>query len=91
VAATPTLQAERNVNWELALDKHLPNEAGVLGANLYLRRTEDFIERRTATRRRPLGRAPLQRRHGPPLGPGTRRQAEGRAPSAGKGPRCAAI
>ncbi|MBK8525341.1 MAG: TonB-dependent receptor [Betaproteobacteria bacterium] len=43
-----TLQAERNLNWELALDKHLPNETGTLGANLYVRRTEDFIERRTA-------------------------------------------
>lgn len=44
----PTLRAERNINWELALDKHLPNEAGTLGANVYVRRTEDFIERRTA-------------------------------------------
>lgn len=42
------LQAERNLNWELALDKHLPNEAGTIGANIYVRRTEDFIERRTA-------------------------------------------
>lgn len=42
------LQAERNINWELALDKHLPNEAGTVGANVYVRRTEDFIERRTA-------------------------------------------
>lgn len=41
------LRAERNLNWELALDKHLPNEAGTLGANVYVRRTEDFIERRT--------------------------------------------
>lgn len=42
------LRAERNLNWELALDKHLPNEAGTLGTNVYLRRTEGFIERRTA-------------------------------------------
>lgn len=42
------LQAERNLNWELALDKHLPNSAGTLGANIYLRRTEDFIERRSS-------------------------------------------
>lgn len=42
------LQAERNINWELALDKHLPHEAGTVGANIYVRRTEDFIERRTA-------------------------------------------
>lgn len=41
------LQAERNLNWELALDKHLANSAGTLGANIYLRRTENFIERRT--------------------------------------------
>ena len=42
------LQAERNLNWELALDKHLANSAGTLGANIYLRRTEDFIERRSS-------------------------------------------
>lgn len=42
------LQAERNLNWELALDKHLANNAGTLGANIYLRRTEDFIERRSS-------------------------------------------
>ncbi len=47
-AGNPELRSERNINWELALDKHLPNEAGTLGANFYLRRTEDFIERRTA-------------------------------------------
>ena len=47
-AGNPNLQAERNINWELALDKHLPNEAGTVGANIYVRRTEDFIERRTA-------------------------------------------
>ncbi|MDD2664693.1 MAG: TonB-dependent receptor [Dechloromonas sp.] len=43
----PGLRAERNLNAELALDRHLPNGAGTLGINLYLRRTEDFIERRT--------------------------------------------
>lgn len=42
------LQAERNLNWELALDKQLANGAGTLGANIYLRRTEDFIERRSS-------------------------------------------
>ncbi len=42
------LQAERNLNWELALDKHLADNAGTLGANIYLRRTEDFIERRSS-------------------------------------------
>ncbi|MDD2743153.1 MAG: TonB-dependent receptor [Rhodocyclaceae bacterium] len=45
-AGNPNLAAERNINWELALDKHLPNQAGIVGANVYLRRTEDFIERR---------------------------------------------
>jgi iron complex outermembrane receptor protein len=47
-AGNPNLKAERNINWELALDQHLPNAAGTVGANFYLRRTEDFIERRTA-------------------------------------------
>lgn len=47
-AGNPNLRAERNITWELALDKHLPNEAGTVGANVYLRRTEGFIERRTA-------------------------------------------
>jgi len=46
-AGNPDLVAERNINWEVAIDKHLPNEAGTLGANIYLRRTENFIERRT--------------------------------------------
>lgn len=47
-AGNPNLRAERNINGELALDKHLPKEAGIIGANVYLRRTEDFIERRSA-------------------------------------------
>ena len=42
----PALAAERSVNWELALDWQLPQGAGTAGANTYLRRTEDFIERR---------------------------------------------
>ncbi len=46
-SGNPNLQAERNINWELALDKQLPNAAGTIGANVYLRRTTDFIERRT--------------------------------------------
>jgi outer membrane receptor for ferrienterochelin and colicins len=46
-AGNPDLVAERNLNWEIALDQHLPHEAGTVGANLYLRRTENFIERRT--------------------------------------------
>lgn len=44
----PALQAERNINLEAALEKHLAGEAGVLGANVYIRRTSDFIERRVA-------------------------------------------
>lgn len=47
-AGNPALRAERNVNWELALDHHLPPEIGTLGANIYFRRTVDFIERRAA-------------------------------------------
>lgn len=46
-AGNPDLVAERNLNWEIALDQHLPNAVGTLGANLYLRRTENFIEHRT--------------------------------------------
>lgn len=46
-AGNPDLVAERNLNWEVAIEQHLPHEAGVVGANLYLRRTKHFIERRT--------------------------------------------
>lgn len=42
----PALAAERSLNWELALDWQIPQGAGSFGANTYLRRTEDFIERR---------------------------------------------
>lgn len=43
----PQLRPERTtVNLEAALERHLPGENGVLGANLYLRRSADFIERR---------------------------------------------
>jgi iron complex outermembrane receptor protein len=42
----PNLRPERNVNFELALERYLPGEAGVFGANAYLRHTEDFTERR---------------------------------------------
>jgi iron complex outermembrane receptor protein len=41
----PGLEPERIANLEAGLERHLPG--GVLGANLYLRRTGDFIERRT--------------------------------------------
>lgn len=43
----PNLQPERSINLEAVLERYLPGEAGVLGANLYLRRTENFTERRT--------------------------------------------
>lgn len=42
----PDLRPERSVNLEAVLERYLPSEAGVLGANLYLRRTEHFTERR---------------------------------------------
>jgi len=44
----PALRPERIVNLEAGLERHLSADGGVLGANLYLRRTEDFVERRTA-------------------------------------------
>jgi iron complex outermembrane receptor protein len=43
----PNLRVERSVNFEAVLERYLPNEMGVFGANAYLRRTRDFIERRT--------------------------------------------
>lgn len=46
-AGNGSLKAERNINWEASLEKRLPGDLGIVGANLYLRRTEDFIERRT--------------------------------------------
>ncbi|MDP1652622.1 MAG: TonB-dependent receptor [Rhodocyclaceae bacterium] len=42
----PNLLPERSVNFEAVLERYLPGEAGVLGANLYLRHTENFTERR---------------------------------------------
>lgn len=42
----PDLRAERSLNWEGVVERYLPNETGVLGANVYLRRTQDFVERR---------------------------------------------
>lgn len=47
-AGNPALRPERSVNLEAGLERHLPGEEGVVGVNLYLRRTEGFIERRTA-------------------------------------------
>lgn len=42
----PSLQPERIANLETGLERHLAG--GVLGANLYLRHTRDFVERRLA-------------------------------------------
>jgi len=42
----PALQPERIANLEAGLERHLA--AGVIGANAYLRHTQDFVERRTA-------------------------------------------
>ena len=42
----PALRPERSMNFELALERYLPNEVGVFGANVYLRHTDDFTERR---------------------------------------------
>lgn len=44
----PELKPERSVNLELAAERHLADERGVLGVNAWLRRTEDFIEKRSA-------------------------------------------
>ncbi len=41
-----TLSPERSLNYEAVLERYLDQEAGVFGANLYVRATEDFIERR---------------------------------------------
>lgn len=42
----PNLRPERSLNFEAVIERYLPNDAGVFGANVYLRRTEDFTERR---------------------------------------------
>ncbi len=42
----PSLRPERSVNLEAVLERYLPNDAGVFGANAYLRHTDDFTERR---------------------------------------------
>lgn len=43
----PALRPERILNFEAGVDRHLPADAGLLGANVYLRHTEHFVERRT--------------------------------------------
>lgn len=42
----PNLRPEHSVNFEAVIERYLPNEAGVFGANAYLRHTEHFTERR---------------------------------------------
>jgi iron complex outermembrane receptor protein len=42
----PNLRAERSVNFEAVLERYLPGDTGVFGANLYVRHTRDFVERR---------------------------------------------
>jgi len=42
----PNLLPERSLNFEAVLERYLDAEAGVLGANLYVRSTQDFTERR---------------------------------------------
>ncbi|MEQ1602521.1 MAG: TonB-dependent receptor [Methylophilaceae bacterium] len=41
-----SLRPERNLNFEAVLEHYLAEKAGVIGANIYIRRTSDFIERR---------------------------------------------
>ncbi len=40
------LLPERSVNFEAVLERYLDGEAGLVGANMYVRSTEDFTERR---------------------------------------------
>lgn len=42
----PDLRPERSVNLELALERYFPRDVGVIAANMYLRHTHDFTERR---------------------------------------------
>lgn len=42
----PNLLPERSLNFEAVLERYLDGEAGLFGANLYVRSTEDFTERR---------------------------------------------
>jgi len=42
----PNLKPERSLNYEAVLERYLDQDAGVLGANLYVRTTQDFTERR---------------------------------------------
>lgn len=42
----PNLMPERSINFEAVLERYLDNEAGLFGANVYARSTQDFTERR---------------------------------------------
>lgn len=42
----PNLAPEHSINYEAVLERYLDGEAGVMGANLYVRSTDNFIERR---------------------------------------------
>lgn len=44
----PGLLPERSLNFEAVLERYLDNNTGVLGANVYWRATDDFVERRVA-------------------------------------------
>jgi iron complex outermembrane receptor protein len=41
----PNLRPERSVNFEAVIERYLDGDAGVIGANLYARSTQDFTER----------------------------------------------
>ncbi len=42
------LLPERSVNFEAVLERYLDGEAGLVGANMYVRSTQDFTERRVS-------------------------------------------
>ncbi len=42
----PNLKPERSINFEAVVERYLANKKGVMAANIYVRSTQDFIERR---------------------------------------------
>ena len=44
----PNLKPERSINFEVVAERYLAQKAGVLSANVYVRATSDFTERRLA-------------------------------------------
>ena len=44
----PNLKPERSINFEAVVERYLAQKAGVLSANVYVRATTDFTERRLA-------------------------------------------